>query len=827
MKSGGFFLNAALTHLYRGGQRNLVAFFCVAFGVMSLVAMATLAHSIEKMLVLEPYELIGGDLTLDRVGEDFISTAEEAGLEALQASGQISNYTMMDYTTSLSFRLPDSGELFFPSIGMGVDSGKYPLAGNLTISAPQDAKIEDLLEMPGDVIITYDLALSYKLNVGDIIILSNLDYGKPLTATIRGIASDTPNHQGSKIYYSHETSFSLTGMPRTANTVLVNAADPEAAAKMLEESGWRVFTAQHLADAAAVSEGTIAMALNDIGLLGLLVSGIGIANTMQVLLRRRRKEVAVWKSIGYTARQIQSMFVTEAGLLGFSGSLVGAMLGVLLSYALVGLFARITTVLIRWSFSPVEAVSGVVIGTMTTIIFAMWAIVSTSRVRPLALLRNEDLEVSQIPLAQAILLSVFLAIPFLAIAVWVLRSFLVGMLVLFGTLLALAGIGFGLWLLARLAMALMPTRHWAVGKIAQRNLRRRASATQVISMIALFIGVMMLGIGAVITQSGQQVMGTLNETNGLENLAIYASPQDEEAILQELAFRGLTTYSTGHLYQVGQILAPTVTNNPLNPTLMGRSDPGESVIHGAPWGSRPDGVYAYPYSSIPIGSMLQVTDANGKMHDLEVVGFFENGEQAAWPGMNDQFLVSEELGKELGIASNSQFYLAVKPSELDNTAETLGRALPQVTLLNMPDFQARLVRQYENLFAFVAVMAGLSILAGILLVANSVSLAMLERRFEISVLKSIGYSRSQVLFSQVVEYTLMSVVVTLAGLTLIWGVLGLAGLANNVLASLLVLKPSTAGIIALVTIGLTALTVLWATWKPGNVSPVFVLNDRE
>ena len=37
MRAAGFFLKTAFTQLRRGGQRNLVAFLCVAFGVMSLV----------------------------------------------------------------------------------------------------------------------------------------------------------------------------------------------------------------------------------------------------------------------------------------------------------------------------------------------------------------------------------------------------------------------------------------------------------------------------------------------------------------------------------------------------------------------------------------------------------------------------------------------------------------------------------------------------------------------------------------------------------------------------------------------------------------------
>ena len=352
MKAGLFFFKSALTHLRRGGQRNLVAFLCVAFGVMSLVAMTTLAKSIEKMLVLKPYELIGGDLTLDREGEDFISDKQEQELLALQADGKISDYTLIDYTTSLSFHTLDSGELFFPSVGMGVDPEKYPLAGNLTFSSPAGATLPELLQEPGDLVVSIDLALAHRLKVGDQIVVANLDYGQPLTATIRGIASDTPNHQGSKMYYSHETSYILTGNPRTANTVLVNTGNAVGTAAILEQSGWRVFTAENLAQAAAVYEGALAMGLNDFGLLGMLVSGIGIANTMQVLLRRRRKEVAVWKTLGYKVRQIQAMFVTEAAILGLIGSLAGAGLGLLLSLGMVGLFSRTTTVLIRWIFSP-------------------------------------------------------------------------------------------------------------------------------------------------------------------------------------------------------------------------------------------------------------------------------------------------------------------------------------------------------------------------------------------------------------------------------------------------------------------------------------------
>ena len=95
---------------------------------------------------------------------------------------------------------------------MGVDPAKYPLAGNLTIAEPKNTALAQLLANAGDVIITKDLASSEKLSVGDTLQLSDLDYGISINAVIRGIASDTPNHQGSKVYFSHQTAQELMNL---------------------------------------------------------------------------------------------------------------------------------------------------------------------------------------------------------------------------------------------------------------------------------------------------------------------------------------------------------------------------------------------------------------------------------------------------------------------------------------------------------------------------------------------------------------------------------------------------------------------------------------
>src|SRR5205085_7311958 len=68
------------------------------------------------------------------------------------------------------------------------------------------------------------------------------------------------------------------------------------------------------------------------GLLALLIGGVGIVNTMQVLLSRRKTEIAMLKTTGYRRIDLYLLFGLEAGLLGLVGGLVGASAATGVSY---------------------------------------------------------------------------------------------------------------------------------------------------------------------------------------------------------------------------------------------------------------------------------------------------------------------------------------------------------------------------------------------------------------------------------------------------------------------------------------------------------------
>jgi len=65
------------------------------------------------------------------------------------------------------------------------------------------------------------------------------------------------------------------------------------------------------------------------GIIALIVSAIGMFNTMTIALLERTEEIGIMKSIGASDRAISMMFVMEASVMGFLGGLGGVGIGIL------------------------------------------------------------------------------------------------------------------------------------------------------------------------------------------------------------------------------------------------------------------------------------------------------------------------------------------------------------------------------------------------------------------------------------------------------------------------------------------------------------------
>ncbi|MCL2854848.1 MAG: FtsX-like permease family protein [Defluviitaleaceae bacterium] len=71
-----------------------------------------------------------------------------------------------------------------------------------------------------------------------------------------------------------------------------------------------------------------------IGVVSLIISAIGIANTMVMSIYERTKEIGVMKVIGATVKDIRRLFLLEASMIGAIGGVLGLGMSALISFGL-------------------------------------------------------------------------------------------------------------------------------------------------------------------------------------------------------------------------------------------------------------------------------------------------------------------------------------------------------------------------------------------------------------------------------------------------------------------------------------------------------------
>ncbi len=74
-----------------------------------------------------------------------------------------------------------------------------------------------------------------------------------------------------------------------------------------------------------------------VALLGLIVGGVVIANSVALATLERRREIAVMKAVGLQRERVLGMLLLENGVLGLIGGLIGVGIGVLALYLLLSL----------------------------------------------------------------------------------------------------------------------------------------------------------------------------------------------------------------------------------------------------------------------------------------------------------------------------------------------------------------------------------------------------------------------------------------------------------------------------------------------------------
>ena len=169
----------------------------------------------------------------------------------------------------------------------------------------------------------------------------------------------------------------------------------QALTQMLQDEGYNAYSDAEWIQSETEQMNTIQLVLGAIGAVSLLVAAIGITNTMMMSIYERTKEIGVMKVLGCDIRNIQSLFLLEAGFIGFIGGLIGlafsygigAIINHLLAASDMGAQMGMSGGICRippW-LSPLAVIFAILIGMIAGFLPSLRAM----RLSPLAAIRNE------------------------------------------------------------------------------------------------------------------------------------------------------------------------------------------------------------------------------------------------------------------------------------------------------------------------------------------------------------------------------------------------------------------------------------------------------
>lgn len=224
------------------------------------------------------------------------------------------------------------------------DPGFFPLAG---ISALSGELYESNDEI--HIVITETLAEVFSLKIDEAVnreIRLALFYEKPVE-TSSGLKIERSEARKSAIisavvegdtpamYMSPNVFADIT--PREFAQAKVRVLSAEVLDSVRDsflQEGYTVLALSDVVEQANKVFGVVQIVLVIFGLAALVVSSIGMFNTMTIAFLERTQEIGIMRSIGASEKDVFSLFLIESALMGFLGGVGGVLIGVIVQFIL-------------------------------------------------------------------------------------------------------------------------------------------------------------------------------------------------------------------------------------------------------------------------------------------------------------------------------------------------------------------------------------------------------------------------------------------------------------------------------------------------------------
>jgi putative ABC transport system permease protein len=209
-------------------------------------------------------------------------------------------------------------------------------------------------------------------NLGDVAIV-------PFSTAASALVGGTESSAVSTIYLQAASDTQLSAVYQEAETLLLNLhsiTDSTSADFIISSQDALVSTAT------AVYE-TLTILLTGVAALSLLVGGIGVMYIMLVSVSERARKIGLRKALGAPPGAICRQFLIEAAILGLSGGLLGAILGVTGDLLLPGVIGSSIVV------SPAAVGLPIGVAIVIGVSFGVYPATRAARLTPIDALRSE------------------------------------------------------------------------------------------------------------------------------------------------------------------------------------------------------------------------------------------------------------------------------------------------------------------------------------------------------------------------------------------------------------------------------------------------------
>jgi len=752
-----------------------VFLLCLALGVGAIAAVGLMASAFQQGLVVEGRSILGGDVELTL-------TQRKAGLQELQFLKSQGTLSEVSSLRAMAHRVDGVSSAL---IDIKAIDQAYPLVGKMGFASKSysldDLRTSNTAAVDPILLGRLDLKLGDEIKIGDarfriaaVIeaepdrITTGLTFGPRVMLSKEALAVTNLVQPGSLVRWRYRLRFEVTkdatDRPE-AFRVAANAAFPDA--------GWRIRDRSNSAPRIKRFVDRLAMLLTFVALTTLVVGGVGIGTATKTYLDGRVKTIAMLKCLGAPGGFIFKLYLILLLRLVILGSVVGLILGLLLTVGLGPMLQTLVPLPAKFAFywQPL-AVAGLY-GLLVTLMFALWSLGSARAVPAAALFRAHIATLPAWPAAQYMIATVVLLAVLVALTFWLVLDPRFAVIYTGGVI----GSFILFWGIAKLIV-------WGARKGTHVKLRlvrlaliqlRGAGLTTTSTVISLGLGLTLLVSLALI--EGNFVRHLVKELPKTAPSFFFVDIQrDQLASLEEIVqkTKSVTKFDRvpmlrGRIMRLNGIDAEKIKAPPsVQWVLQGdrgityaAAKPDEiTLTQGKWWSTNYDGPPLVSFAQdIASGLGLKIGDeVTVNVLGREITAKIANLRHVEWGSLGINFVMLFSPNPVSQAPHNYLATLAMAKTDETRLMRQVAGKFANITMINVREILQSVNSLMEKLLFAAYVAAGLALFVGVIVLVGALASSQRARRYDAVILKTLGFTRPQLLRVYALEHGFLGIV---------------------------------------------------------------------